>query len=55
MSHTQVNSEAVCYLLPPLALGMPAEAMSAMQKLLHAASVGLVRCGVRAAEGTILQ
>ena len=45
MSHTQVNSEAVCYLLPPLALGMPAEAMSEMQKLLHATSAGLVRCG----------
>ena len=34
---------------------LPAEAMSEMQRLLHATSVSFVRCGMRAREGTIAQ
>ena len=36
-------------------LKMPAEAMSEMQRQLHATSVCLARCGMRAREGTIAQ
>ena len=52
---SQVNSDSVCYLVPPLPFcrkdwlwKMPAEAMSDMQRQLHATSVCLVRCGMRA-------
>ena len=59
----QVNSDGVCYLVPPLAFfcrkdwlwNIPAEAMSEMQRLLHATSVCPVRCGIRACVKTIEQ
>ena len=59
---TQVNGDGVCYLVPPLAFcrkdwlwKMPAEAMSDMQRQLHATGVCLVRFGMRACGGTIAQ